>query len=442
MNISHERVYLGQFINNFTQLNTFNQTLSSDYNKDIFLLENVTLMDILKDIAVNMTNITIGDDQSMQTAKLVEKICSQMLPIVCIFGILCNILNLLILTERYLKESPYSYLTAMATTDLCALILTFIFSMFSLKNPTSYYWKFYDAHLYYPLVNICCNSSVWFIVMLTIDRFLFVHNPLWAKAKCDRTGALIKICVILVLISMINIPRFLAFKVWYQVSDIGGFTYQLSSTDFRHTYAFFIINWFYSIIINFIPLMILVTSNIYIVYAVQRARIQRQIMNIGNNKEATWHREQMRLTITLISIVCLFVVCIMPSAFADRPVAWALYGKFVYNTSTELMQSAPYKILQAISNLLLICNLSLNYVLYCAFNDKFLRVFKKMVLRWVKFVRRNKIREEQFYMKVTSRRSLNGQTSMMSSAISMTNGSKSDSFQKEDQTLWATSTLC
>ncbi|XP_041376644.1 probable G-protein coupled receptor B0563.6 [Gigantopelta aegis] len=436
MNLSHEIYYLGNFTSNFTHI----KTLNSEFNDSIVGSENVTLMDIVS----NLTNITAGDDSSIQMAKLVETICSQMLPIVCIFGILCNILNLLILTERYLKESPYSYLTAMATTDLCALILTFIFSMFSMKNPNSYYWKFFDAHLYYPLVNICCNSSVWFIVMLTFDRFLFVHNPLWAKARCDRTGALIKICIILVLISIINIPRFLTFMVQYEVSD-DGFTYRLTSTDFRHTYAFFIITWSYSIIINFIPLTILVSSNIYIVYAVQRARIQRQVMKIGNNKEATWHREQMRLTVTLISIVCLFVICIMPSAFADRPVAWALYGKFIYSTSTELMKSAPYKILQAISNLLLICNLSLNYVLYCAFNDKFLRVFKKMVFRWIKVIRRNKVREEQFYMKVTGRRSVNGQTSVVSSAMSMTNGcnsqvtrmstSKSDSFLKEDLTL-------
>ncbi|XP_041377121.1 probable G-protein coupled receptor B0563.6 [Gigantopelta aegis] len=439
MNLSHEIVYFGKSSGNFTEMKNLNMTMSSDYNDTIFMLNNVTLMDIVS----NMTNITAGDDSSMQTAKLVEKICSQMLPIVCIFGILCNILNLLILTERYLKESPYSYLTAMATTDLCALILTFIFAMFSMKNPNSYYWKFYDAHLYYPLVNICCNSSVWFIVLLTIDRFLFVHNPLWAKAKCDRMGALIKICVVLVLISIINIPRFLTFKVWYRVDD-SGFTYQLASTEFRHTYAAFIITWSHSIIINFIPLTILMTSNIYIVYAVQRARVQRQIMKIGNNKEATWHREQMRLTVTLISIVCLFVICIMPSAFADRPVAWALYGKFIYSTSTELMKSAPYKILQAISNLLLICNLSLNYVLYCAFNDKFLRVFKTMVLRWVKVIRRTKIREE-LYNKLMNRRSLNGQVSMALSAMSMTNGcnsqmtkmstSKSDSFLREDLTL-------
>ena len=44
-----------------------------------------------------------------------------MLPI-CIFGVVCNLLNLSVLLQRRLKESPYTYLTGLALADMLTLI--------------------------------------------------------------------------------------------------------------------------------------------------------------------------------------------------------------------------------------------------------------------------------------------------------------------------------
>ncbi|XP_046354546.2 probable G-protein coupled receptor B0563.6 [Haliotis rufescens] len=350
-----------------------------------------------------------------QVASMLEHISYDYIgPAICVFGILCNILNLLILTEHYLKESPYSYLTAMASVDLGALALTFIYFVFARNRPFSYYWRFFEAHLYYPLVNICSNSSVWLIVMLTIERFLFVCYPIWAKIHCSRTGANVKVAIIITCIGIINIPRFLAFRVEYKFNPDDP-KYYLYSTDFRKTQLFSIINWFYSIIINFIPLTVLCISNVYLVYAVQRAKRQRQVLHIRNNKEATWNREQMRLTITLISIVCLFIICVMPSAFADRPSAYALFGNG--RPIDEFLRSTPYRILQMISNMLICCNLSLNFVLYCAFNNKFVRVFKMMLNRWRKSLRKNS-NGKQFQKVRVKKTALNGNISLSSTAAS------------------------
>ncbi|CAF1673572.1 unnamed protein product, partial [Didymodactylos carnosus] len=41
---------------------------------------------------------------------------------ICIFGTVCNILNLCVLLNRRLKESPYTYLTALALADMLTLI--------------------------------------------------------------------------------------------------------------------------------------------------------------------------------------------------------------------------------------------------------------------------------------------------------------------------------
>lgn len=289
-------------------------------------------------------------------------------PSICAFGILCNILNLIVLTQHQLKESPYTYLTGLAFTDLGALLLSFFYMVFSHKNVGVYFWRFFDAHIFLPVVNICTNSSVWIVVLLTIERFLFVRHPLWAKATCDRTSAKVKIVCIILLILVLNIPRFLVFKVSYTTDG----TPILGVTKFRQSDIFHAINWVYALVINFIPLLILSVANIYLVIAVKRASIQREVLQIRNNKEAAWQREQVRLTITLISIVFLFIICIIPSAFVDFPIAYALFGQGY--SQSEFRKLAAYHISGYISNLLVWCNLSINFVLYCAFNNKFRRV--------------------------------------------------------------------
>jgi hypothetical protein len=200
---------------------------------------------------------------------------------------------------------------------------------------------------------------------------------------CDRASAKVKNALIISIIFILNIPHFMLLKV----EQINNTTmYRTTSTDFRHSDHYFRIRWFYSIIIHFVPLLILSVANSYLVYAVMRARKEREILQIRNNKEATWHREQVRLTLTLISIVCLFIICIIPSAFSNKRIMYAIFGGD--KPMNQFARSNFYFIYQNIANLLVWCNLSLNFVFYCAINKKFRHVMRKMIQRWVTNLRR------------------------------------------------------
>lgn len=297
-------------------------------------------------------------------------------PIVCVFGMITNIINLIVLTQNQLPESPYTSLTGLACTDFGALMLSFIYMKFS-KDVYTYEWRFFDAYIFIGFVNICTTSSVWITVQLTVERFLFVRHPLWAKDTCDRASAKVKVLMTIGAAALFNIPRFLVFK-----PTLHKGMWILASTEFRRGTTFFVINWIYSVCIHFLPLAVLSAANIYLVYAVHQAGQQRQKLQIRNNREAAWQREQRRLTITLISIVFLFIVCIIPSAFSDFPIAYALFGKG--KTELEFKTSSFYFSLQYIANFLVWLELSLNFVLYCAFNEKFRRVMKYTATRCIK----------------------------------------------------------
>lgn len=333
------------------------------------------------------TNVTARPPQDLAYLAVYNLLYNHLGPAICIFGMCCNVVNLVVLTQNQLPESPYTHLAGLACTDFSALMLSFIYMMFS-KDSTAQGWKVYDAYIFIGTVNICTTSSIWITVLLTIERFLFVRHPLWAKDTCDRASAKVKILSVIAVACVFNIPRYLAFKP--QEKD-GKF--HVGSTDFRSTDFFFVMNWMYSIFVHFVPLFILSCANLYLVYAVYQAGKQREKLHIRNNREAVWQREQRRLTITLISIVCLFIVCIIPGAFADRPIAFALFGG--QKTMTEFATSSFYLSYQYVCNFLVWCNLSLNFILYCAFNEKFRRVMKFTATRMVKnfgvpFCRKNK----------------------------------------------------
>ncbi|KAL8616325.1 hypothetical protein ACOMHN_056268 [Nucella lapillus] len=135
-----------------------------------------------------------------------------------------------------------------------------------------------------------------------------------------------------------------------------------------------------------IPMSILCVFNSYLVYAVHQARRLRKRQHIRNNMEAKWSREQTRLTITLISIVFFFLVCIMPSAVSNLHVAYAFFGRG--QSKMEFRESPFYKLFGIITNLLVFCQLSFNFVPFSAFNDKFRAVFKRMLRRWAEQIRR------------------------------------------------------
>lgn len=376
-------------IHNFTDHHNYSRTplliMANNLSSAIIGLMNMTdpgytIASSGNDSLENLTTTLAPPPSVTQTHDVVRIVSYTYIgPIICAIGILFNIINFAVLMQHQLKESPYTYLTGLAMVDFSALTLSFIFMVISHKLPGVMFWRYFDAFIFYPIVNVCTTSSVWIIVLLTIERFLFVRHPLWAKAKCDRASAKVKNLAIVGLALVFNIPRFLVFEVKEKANT--GF-YYLEHTDFRKSDDFFGINWVYSITVQIAPLIILLFANTYLVYAVMRARKQREQLQIRNNKEATWYRDQVRLTITLISIVCLFIVCILPSAFSDLPIAYFFFGQGM--PQNEFRKSNFYLILQYGSNVLVWCNLSLNFVLYCAFNEKFRRVMRHMIKRWLK----------------------------------------------------------
>nr|KAG5709014.1 hypothetical protein BaRGS_004653 [Batillaria attramentaria] len=343
-------------------------------------------------------------------------------PAICSLGLVLNVVNLLVLTERVLKESPYVYLRALSVTDFSALFMTVLFLLSTDPPPNGGYLisdgsaagdfgVTYGAYIFYPLSSVCNNASTWLVVTLTIERYLFVRYPLWARDKCSPTSAKVKVVLVLVVVVLFNLPRFLYYRVVPDSSSGGRL--QMIPGDFRYSETARHVQWMYSFLFGVLPLLVLCSSNTYLVYAVRRARRQRRQLHIRNNMEAHWNREQTRLTLTLISIVFLAILCILPAAFGDVAVSSTLLSSS--HSLRDFIESDLFKVFRSVSNLLLVCNMALNFFLYSAFNDKFVRVMKKMLRRWMdKLHRRGDHTKQAAYAEASHRTAAQRKTQLSS----------------------------
>ena len=317
-------------------------------------------------------------------------------PLICVFGIVCNVLNLCVLSQKKLSDSPYSYLTALACSDLSLLVLSLIHLM--LKTPT-YFQAFYNGHVFFVFGNVFFNSSVWLVVSLTIERMFFVIRPLTTRSS--RKKAWILCTVIFMCCVVINIPRLFCFEI----KEFNGNFYPFG-TDFRGSQLFFTLCWFHAVIINFVPVVILIATNSVLIYTLHVSAQHRKALR--SNREEANQREQQRLTRTLIIVVIVFFICTVPSAFVDDPIAYALFGQ---NRSwIEYISSPSNHLLIGISNMLLFLNSSLNFVLYCAFNHKFRRVAKRLVWRM-------KSRGKRILLRITDESDLHTTYSVSSATV-------------------------
>lgn len=138
--------------------------------------------------------------------------------VIIIIGILFNILNLIVLFNSKLNESPYSYLTILAFSDLGALSMVAIEKMRQLFEETVF---IKNLHIYIitTMINIFLSCSMYVTLALTIERFIFVHSPFKAMTICRRSIAR-RVCLIVFIFSVV---RYIYLPFMYDPNCSKGF---------------------------------------------------------------------------------------------------------------------------------------------------------------------------------------------------------------------------
>nr|CAD7587468.1 unnamed protein product [Timema genevievae] len=303
-----------------------------------------------------------------------------MVPFIVGVGVLGNVVTVVVLTRSRMRSSTNVYLTALAVSDLLYLLLVFTLSL-------EYYPNFHDVthHVYWQLrpfaqwmTDSASNTSIWLTVSFTVERYIAVCHPMRGKMLCTESRARKVILAVYLVCFLSTVTTSFEWTICQRYNGTSVIHYYLDSTKLavNETYrtAFY---WFTSVTFIFLPLTALgVFNSILIYYRPQEPATEVPddagwfdiFLTPTEQRDNSTQSQENKITVTLIAVVVLFMFCQIPTALI------LLYTSF----QEPLRGSTKDNVLRGLGNIfnfLNAVNAACNFILYCAFSDKYRRTF-------------------------------------------------------------------
>lgn len=344
----------------------------------------------------NSTETKLKRDLKL-TRTVVQRI---LVPIVTTFGVIANIINILVLSQKVMRTSSTNiYLTGLAICDVLYLILVFslTFKHYSSIAHTKEF-NFYKFHLGKALADVFSNTGVWLTLTFTIERYIGVCYPMKGRIWCTPQRAKIITIMVCILVTIITFPEFFESKIAKVITDDKNKTiWRGVSTSFGSSKSYQIgYRNMTQALFTFIPLILLCLFNTFLIRAVYKSRKQRRTMTqISTNHKDDRHdrqtKEQQKITIMLIIVVLVFLFCQAPQACLNIYYSFCMVND-VPSSTIELLT-----IFSNVANLLVQINASINFILYSSFSTRYRRVFKRVFCKCLgKIVRQEALYSEYY----------------------------------------------
>ena len=306
------------------------------------------------------------------------------LPIICIFGLFGNMLNLLILTRKQLQrsmdqleKSAHMSLVALAVSDLffciVALPLGFIKSVYLLTEDKSFVSFYYQGY-HEPFLNMFIFSSTWLTVVMATGRYLAICHPLHARWFVDFKSTRIAILTVFFFSVAFNMPRFFSFRIVEANCTMLCKCYYKEASDlFKNSTFLDVYMFIWAIIGVFIPLVLMACCNICLIRALQKSNRMRRLYRVNQPGVDSSHR----LTATLIAIVVFFLILVTPSEI--RKFVYFIYK--THRTPDQYSDLFMHIIITGatVTNFLQAVNFTVNFILYCIINVHFRNTIKQII---------------------------------------------------------------
>ncbi|KAH3814790.1 hypothetical protein DPMN_143302 [Dreissena polymorpha] len=168
-------------------------------------------------------NLSVGGVPFKQDKQLMFIFWGIILPVIGSFGLIGNILNMIVLFRMEMKPMTVYFLRTLVLTDT-GIIVGCILGLSSISitqlhpdNPAmNYYTHVIYPHMYTPINFIVMTlqfTNVWVTVAVTIERYIAICHPFSAENFCNKRNTFILIGCISVIAIAYNIPRCFATKV-------------------------------------------------------------------------------------------------------------------------------------------------------------------------------------------------------------------------------------
>ena len=353
---------------------------------DTFLmgdLTNTLPMDDIRNMTHNstqvidmpFTNITMaGNSTHTDTRELDNDDISLIvihllvLPILGVFGIIGNILSIVVLgRDDVMKKTTRFLLRNLAMADIGFLIM-FVFlcafhtTVYQVPHyPSPEMRQLYRSMRPYLLfiTQVFQVTSIYSVVIVTGDRYIAICRPLQSGRLSTTRNARWAVVVVWCVAVIFNIPRGIGYMT-IPCDDATSGCDASSMPLYRDkvyilVYRVILVN----IVKMIIPLTVLITCNVKLIKAVRASR----------EVHSETQRQQNNTTVMLVTIVITFIICFIP---------YLLTGLLIFIDSINVRTLLFYNAM--LSNIFLAVNSAANFLIYLARGERFRRILKNICL--------------------------------------------------------------
>lgn len=335
--------------------------IMQEYGSDT---QNSSVQVTQSDVLIGQFNNTTSLDPMMSLPGQLDYYLNGVVAICVIFlGLVANFLTVVVLTRKTMHSSTNCFLTGLALWDMMVLICTLLLmTLFHFSTTYQQIVHPYIVVYIYPLALVAQTSTVWITVSFTVERYIAVCHPLKAARMCSINRTRIVIISVSVVSFIYNMTRWFEYKLTDSTTEnstVPPFTKTEFGSNVLYNNVYY--SYFYPCIMFVIPLSSLAIFNTCLIHAVKKSQKQQKDMNVRQSRENN-------VTIMLVSVVIVFMMCQVPAAVYN--VAYAID----FQTVTH---GFGWLLLSHIRNFLVTFNSAINFLLYCAFGQKFRRIFMR-----------------------------------------------------------------
>jgi len=298
---------------------------------------------------------------------------------ICIFGVISNIMNVIVLTRRHMITPTNCILTALAIADFLTMLVYLVYATYfyiaTEPRPDGHHsqgWMYFILIQNHFIIT-CHNMAMWFTVSLAVFRYIFVCHHVIGNRLCSLNRAILTIIIITIATIVVCVPNFFLYQV-VKLSDIGhNITgYWIWDSELVMEYDFYkvAIFWFFGVIMKVAPCILLTLLSSMIILTMHQASKRRvRLLQQTRTSDHDINHEHNRTTWMLVSVVLFFVITEMPQGILAM--VSGLNERFFTNI---------YSNLGDVMDILVLLNSAVNFILYCIMSQQFRDTFKSLFL--------------------------------------------------------------
>lgn len=302
--------------------------------------------------------------------------------LIVLIGIPANILALIILKRGIIGKTTRFLLIVLSIEDTLLLLL---YSVYYVANHYSEVYNFSaltiirhaDSLLLF-LLNWTKMTEIYTIVIVSVDRYIAIRFPLQATRLCSIGNVKRALFVIIAIAFLFKLPNLV---IGYKLAALNNcsiyVTYEVfAELPWFRTFEIVYVNLLDQVVSYVVPLGTILVLNVCLIRHVRQAyrtrrSLSNMVRNIGTISAQQSQANQRSLTITLVSVITVFILCETPTSM--------VFIISVYNIVSDHPNWTIIATIYPFALVLMLINCSINFVIYMLAGKTFRRMFIKVV---------------------------------------------------------------